>query len=1019
MRALRIAAVIVWLPLAAQTVPYPGTSVAGELSASESRTFSIAMRAGQFAIARAEQLSGDVTLVWSDGARRVSVDRSASGGSERILWIADSAGEHTVTVATTVPGRAQFRLGIELRAPSTTDQAAADAFRLIFVDAEDLAKKQTAGASRQQLQVLETAAARASAAGDQVLEGHAHMRRGRVLNALGDKKGSQAAYQRALDLFAPLPGERYGWVSALIDLGTSKAVAGELTAGVELLERGLAISRAEKYPTRELTALNGLALAASARGDFLTALSFHEQILPLLAPLGMESDLPIALNNIATSSANSGNMQRAIETFGQALELRKRAGDHRGTARTLNNLGQTLISINEIEKGESYLRQAMELFRTAGDRIGEAGAHTAFGESRLRAGRAADAAAEFEAAVALYRQSGMNANLGGVLGPLAEMYSQTGAWGKARATAEEALALHRNAGVGVSLSRAYTALALVAEQDGRHGEVLRQFDFALEAARKSSERDGEGRILATRSAYYRRQQNASMALADIERSMAISDLAATRIANAATRTAYRASRANRASDHIDLLMTMHAREPAAGYADRAYVVAERSRARSLGEFLSASVKPRPISARESELVAKLTTVQNSLFRDGVPPVRRKALEKELAEVERDLDLLQRSAVQLADESLYEVWDGERTRRELAGADGAVLTYALGPERSTAWVHTAEGTQVVVLPGRAEIEKEVEAFRQLLSRPVNALTSVRDQAAVAAAGRRLHRMLVAPAMPRLVAKQSLLIIPDGALAYLPFEALGEGRALIESHRIAYAPSASIAGALGRPSAAPANLLLAMGDPLLPSAAAPGMAAQLERGFTFSALPNARGEVESLGRLFPNSRTFVGEKASESRIKAEDLVTYRYLHLAAHGYFDGSTPERSGIVLAPGGAEDGFLQAREIANLRMTAELVTLSACQSGLGKVLAGEGVQGLARAFFLAGAKSVVVSLWDVNDAATAELMRRFYANLKSGLSKDEALRQAKLAIRNQPGGRWRHPYYWAPFVLQGAPGTR
>jgi len=184
-----------------------------------------------------------------------------------------------------------------------------------------------------------------------------------------------------------------------------------------------------------------------------------------------------------------------------------------------------------------------------------------------------------------------------------------------------------------------------------------------------------------------------------------------------------------------------------------------------------------------------------------------------------------------------------------------------------------------------------------------------------------------------------------------------------------------------------------------------------------LPNARGEVQSIGRLFPGGTTFLGERASEERMKKEELSSYRYLHFAAHGYFDGANPERSGIVLALGGSDDGFLQAREISKFELRADLVTLSACQSGLGRVLDGEGVQGLSRAFFLAGARSVVVSLWNVNDAAASELMRRFYSGLKAGLPKDEALRAAKLALRKEP--RWRHPYYWAPFVLQGDPGSK
>src|SRR6185369_2872901 len=132
------------------------------------------------------------------------------------------------------------------------------------------------------------------------------------------------------------------------------------------------------------------------------------------------------------------------------------------------------------------------------------------------------------------------------------------------------------------------------------------------------------------------------------------------------------------------------------------------------------------------------------------------------------------------------------------------------------------------------------------------------------------------------------------------------------------------------------------------------------------------------------------------------------------FDEEQPSRSGIVLSQEGDNDGVLQSAEIMRLRLNADLVTLSSCQSGLGKILAGEGVMGMTRAFFYAGAQSLVVSLWSVNDAATAALMKRFYSNLKAGLRRDEALRQAKLALMKTPGSSWRHPYYWAPFVFLG-----
>jgi CHAT domain-containing protein len=180
------------------------------------------------------------------------------------------------------------------------------------------------------------------------------------------------------------------------------------------------------------------------------------------------------------------------------------------------------------------------------------------------------------------------------------------------------------------------------------------------------------------------------------------------------------------------------------------------------------------------------------------------------------------------------------------------------------------------------------------------------------------------------------------------------------------------------------------------------------------------VNALRTLFgaPASRVFLGAEARERNLKTEDISAYRFVHFATHGYFDEAQPARSGLVLAQqaGDTDDGILQAREIFRLRLNADVVTLSACQSGLGKLLAGEGVMGLSRAFFYAGAQSLVVSLWNVNDAATAELMKVFYTHLKAGVARDEAMRRAKLALAKGPNRAWRHPYFWAPFVFLGDP---
>jgi CHAT domain-containing protein len=297
--------------------------------------------------------------------------------------------------------------------------------------------------------------------------------------------------------------------------------------------------------------------------------------------------------------------------------------------------------------------------------------------------------------------------------------------------------------------------------------------------------------------------------------------------------------------------------------------------------------------------------------------------------------------------------------------------------------------------------------------------------------------VAPLAPWLKPGQRLTIVPDGILHYLPFEALvaggaGQPRFLVEDFTIGYAPSVTVYASLmaqGTPKAAAGRReLLAYGDPALqPAASRAGKPAEIGelvrgvyavRGAKFTALPAARAEVEAISALFPPGlrRTRLGADASEAALKREDLASYKRLHFATHGVVDEQIPARSGLLLAPGGPEeDGVLQLNEIFNLDLDAELVTLSACQTGLGKLVTGEGVVGLTRAFLYAGAARVAVSLWEVDDLATGRLMESFYRRMKAGERPAEALRQAKLEMLRAEPAAWRNPYFWAPFVLVGA----
>jgi CHAT domain-containing protein len=280
----------------------------------------------------------------------------------------------------------------------------------------------------------------------------------------------------------------------------------------------------------------------------------------------------------------------------------------------------------------------------------------------------------------------------------------------------------------------------------------------------------------------------------------------------------------------------------------------------------------------------------------------------------------------------------------------------------------------------------------------------------------------------------VVVPDGVLHYLPFESLassldaaGRPRYLLETHEVAYTPAASVLADLARrpPRTVPLELLAYGAPELGPRRAAARAAAApsgegvrgLLRAQDLQDLPHARREVQSIARLFPEERRQVrlGAQASESALKGEDLARYRILHLATHGVLDDRAPGRSGLLLAPGSREeDGLLQGGEVLNLELGSDMVVLSACGSGLGTLVRGEGLVGLSRAFFYAGARTLVVSLWTVNDESTAELMKGFYGRLQQGVGSARALRQAKRAMIRSDRPAHRFPYYWAPFVLVG-----
>lgn len=382
------------------------------------------------------------------------------------------------------------------------------------------------------------------------------------------------------------------------------------------------------------------------------------------------------------------------------------------------------------------------------------------------------------------------------------------------------------------------------------------------------------------------------------------------------------------------------------------------------------------------------------------------------------------------------------QQQMLDDDSILLEYALGEERSYLWVVSKTGFSSYELPKRAEIEAAARKFYDFMTVP-----SLRIRANKAAkAGNDLSQMLFGQVSSQLSNKR-LLIVADGVLQYIPFGALpdfslGFSQPLLVNHEIVTLPSASTFAVLrnNKNLPSPTKTLAVLADPVFGQedkrfqGKSTKVSLQTKQRSVvgdnqpsssfvteqlFPRLPSTQNEADHIASLVnpANQIQKFGFSASRQAIFEPEISQYRIIHFATHGILDAEKPERSGMLLSVinerGELQRSLLSTPDVFNLGLSAELVVLSGCRTGLGQQIKGEGLIGLTGGFMYAGAKRVVVSLWSVDDQATAELMSRFYQGiLKEGLSPAKALREAQLAILKQP--RWQNPYYWAAFTIQG-----
>jgi tetratricopeptide (TPR) repeat protein len=854
---------------------------------------------------------------------------------------------------------------------------------------------------------------------------------GTVLTAVGKNQEAYAAYQRAIDLFREIKDD----VRAAIILSNMGGVYLEF-------------------------------------GDYQKAIGNYEEALETFLKAGKTP--PLRLNqagliiNIGSIYESVGDKEKGLEYYERALKEYRDVMDSDTLASALHNIGRVSNALGRTDEALKYHDQAMAIFKKTDDPLGIA--NTLRDMSEVYDGLAKrqtdpaeqrrqwlKAAENLKQALDIARKMENQSRIAEFLTNLGEIYNALGEQPQAQASLNEALPLRRAIGDRSGEAKSRYHLARVERDQGNHSAAIEQIQQAIElveSLRTGIVREG------LRAAYFSSVQDYYEFYIDLlmrrrnERQSENYDARALQLSERA-----------RARSLLDLLA--EARDDV-----RSGVAPELlERERDLQRQLNARAKEQSDLLLKKNTPEQLATLSQSI--DEVTRQLGEVREKIRQTSPRYAQLTQPQPLGLK-EIQQQVLDSETLLLEYSLGKERSWLWAVTPAGMTSYelparaiIEEAANHYLELLTARQPREGEAEQERK------NRIAAAENELPKAA--EKLSRMLLAPALAQL-SKPRLLVVGDGVLQTLPFGALPkpapERRAavrkaarkvseknqpVIVSHEVVYLPSASTLAVLRREIAgrAPAPKLVAVvADPVFdkdderlthpalkgineeirkssdknPTADVSRILAPRRRKGAASSLFDAhvprlkgtRREAEAIMALAPVEarRQALDFEASRATATSPDLSQYRYLHFATHGFLSDEYPELSGIIFSmideKGQPQDGFLRAHEIFNLNLPAELIVLSACQTGLGDEIRGEGMVGLTRAFMYAGAPRLVVSLWNVSDQATAELMKRFYAGIlgPQRLAPAKALQAAQISMLRD--SRWRAPYYWSAFVLQG-----
>lgn len=814
--------------------------------------------------------------------------------------------------------------------------------------------------------------------------------------------------------------------------------AGKLDNSISSFTQAINLSRTIKSLDHELKCLRQLGTIYWQQEDFKNFFPTINNALQIAIKTANKREESMCLNNLGLYYWRIDSYSAALSSYEKAYELSKQMASIDQSVLP-HNIGMIWAQLGNYDKALEYLKNALDIDEKVGSNTELDLDLNTIGATLIKKGISSESAKDFEQAIIFFIRSlefsknnnnkenqmlALN-NIGSAKSHL-KLYSEALDY-FSRALNEAIIINNQNA-----LGTLYNNIGIVHANLGNYIESTKYYQKAIDVALGIK----GGNILW--EAYFenanvlKKQDKFEEAKASYLNSIRIIEEIRSSLIQEELKASYLGTgkRIDVYENLIDLLVTHYLDNHDRDSGIEAFHVLEKAKARAFLDSLEVSEVSVSqgvdivLANQEKEIMREISLLYTKLLMPNMSPEEKAEINNQLKGFDDKLESLKReirtTSPAYANLKYPEVITYSDAIKLIARPDKAYYAFSVGKEHTYVFVLSGKNLKIFRAPSRETIRQQVAEYRKRISDKDNKDFQL---------GNELFKELILPGLS--VGLKTIVFIPDDILNLLPFEALvteKDRRWLIQDFAVSYAPSLSSLRELSRRSkgrrSAPHKDLLAFGDPYYGKNEESRQKDESNLFQDFYSNPsldfyrlNYSGlEVQRIGSLFAPSRikTYLRKEASEDHLKTEPLAEYKIIHFATHGLIDDKKPARSSIILSldQDPAEDGFLQMREVFNLKMNSDLVVLSACQTGLGPFIRGEGIEGLSRAFFYAGASSVLMSLWAVNDEATYQLMERFYFHLRHSIDSIHALRKAKLELIDSK--LLSHPYYWAGFTLSG-----